>query len=119
MSKKRNNRKNSRSRKTSRSWFRALLGPLLKLSLVLAVIAAVGLIYLDAQVREKFEGKRWALPAKVYARPLELYPGQQLSAEDFRLELKGLGYRSVSSVSRPGSAHWNGGRVQLVTRGFP
>ncbi|WP_188749351.1 penicillin-binding protein 1B [Marinobacterium zhoushanense] len=119
MSKKRNSRKNSRSRKASRSWIRALLGPLLKLLLVLTVIAAVGLIYLDAQVRDKFEGKRWALPAKVYARPLELYPGQQLSAEDFRLELKGLGYRTVSAVSHPGSAHWSAGRVQLVTRGFP
>jgi len=119
MSKKRNNRKNGRSRKASRSWFRALLGPVLKLSLVLAVIAAVGLIYLDAQVRNKFEGKRWALPAKVYARPLELYPGQRLSAEDFRLELNGLGYRTVNSVSHPGSAHWSAGRVQLVTRGFP
>lgn len=118
MSKKRNSRKSVR-RKGNRSWLRALLGPLLKLMLVLSVIAAVGLIYLDAQVRDKFEGKRWALPAKVYARPLELYPGQQLSAEDFRLELKGLGYRTGSVADRPGSARWVGGRVQLVTRGFP
>lgn len=43
---------------------------------VLSVILLVGvawLIYLDAQVRYKFEGKRWALPAQVYARALEIY----------------------------------------------
>ncbi|SEG80338.1 penicillin-binding protein 1B [Marinobacterium lutimaris] len=119
MSKKRNSRKPARGRKTSRSWFRKLLGPLLKLALVLSVVAAAGLVYLDAQVREKFEGKRWALPAKVYARPLELYPGQALTADDFKIELQALGYRSVSSASRPGSVHWSGNSARIVTRSFP
>ncbi|WP_432697502.1 penicillin-binding protein 1B [Marinobacterium sp. YM272] len=119
MSKKRNSRKSPRSRKASRSWLRKLLGPLLKLMLVLTVVAAAGLIYLDAQVRAKFEGKRWALPAKVYARPLELYPGQALSAEDFRIELQGLGYQSQANPNRPGTLQWSGNSVQLVTRGFP
>ena len=117
MSKKRNSRRKS-ARRATRSWFRALLGTLLKLTLVLMVLAAAGLVYLDAQVRAKFEGKRWALPAKVYARPLELYPGQTLSSDDFRLELKGLGYRSLAQASQPGSAHWRGQRVELFTRGF-
>jgi penicillin-binding protein 1B len=117
MSKKRNSRRKP-GRQRSGTWFRALLGPLLKLALVLLVLAAAGLVYLDAQIRDKFEGKRWALPAKVYARPLELYPGQALSSDDFRLELKGLGYRNVEQVSRPGSARWSGTRVELITRGF-
>jgi penicillin-binding protein 1B len=30
-------------------------------------------------VQEKFSGKRWTIPAKVYARPLELFVGQKLS----------------------------------------
>ena len=85
MSKKRNSGKKT----GRRSWKRAVLSLILKLSLVAIVIGGAGLVYLDAQVREKFEGKRWALPAKVYARPLELYPGQQLSADDLQLELKG------------------------------
>ncbi|TCK04993.1 penicillin-binding protein 1B [Marinobacterium mangrovicola] len=119
MSKKRNSRKPARGRKASRSWFRKLLGLLLKLALVLSVVAAAGLVYLDAQVREKFEGKRWALPAKVYARPLELYPGQALTADDFKIELQALGYRSVSSASRPGTVHWSGNSARIVTRSFP
>jgi len=32
----------------------------------------------DDLVRSQFEGKRWALPARVFARPLELYEGQNL-----------------------------------------
>jgi len=91
---------------------------LFKLSLVGLVIVGVGLIYLDATVRSKFEGKRWALPAKVYARPLELYAGQSLNAQDLRLELKTLGYRSVKKVSGPGQVEVAGNRIRLRTRGF-
>ncbi|WP_027855372.1 penicillin-binding protein 1B [Marinobacterium litorale] len=115
MSKKRNSGKKT----GRRSWKRAVLRLILKLSLVAIVIGGAGLVYLDAQVREKFEGKRWALPAKVYARPLELYPGQQLSADDLQLELKGLGYQAVQSVSRAGTLSRSGNRIELVSRGFP
>ncbi|MEJ2327757.1 MAG: hypothetical protein P8Y25_13500, partial [Chromatiaceae bacterium] len=33
-------------------------------------------VYLDGKIGAKFEGKRWQLPARVYARPLELYAGR-------------------------------------------
>ncbi|SMR77909.1 penicillin-binding protein 1B [Marinobacterium sediminicola] len=91
---------------------------LFKLGLVLTVILAVGLIYLDAQVRSKFEGKRWAVPAKVYARPLELYPGQNLSRDELRQELKGLNYRFVRSADQPGAVEWASSRARIHTRGF-
>ncbi|WP_455196648.1 hypothetical protein, partial [Kaarinaea lacus] len=48
--------------------------------------------YLDYTIRTQFEGKRWAIPAKVFARPLELYPGAQLSADQFENELLVLSY---------------------------
>ncbi len=117
MSKKRNGRRKATAKSTS--WLRRALLLLLKLSLLLLVVAAAGLIYLDAQIRAKFEGKRWALPTKVYARPLELYAGQTLSADDLKLELKGLGYKSVANARTPGTVHWAGPRLDLVTRGFP
>lgn len=53
---------------TSRS--RAWLGWALKLSLVGLVIVAGFAVYLDAVVQEKFSGKRWTIPAKVYALSL-------------------------------------------------
>jgi len=117
MTKKRKKPVSRKTRPKSR-WLRAFIFFLLKLSLVGLVIAGVGLIYLDAQLREKFEGKRWAIPAKVYARPLELYAGLEISQEAFKAELQGLGYKLTQRADRPGSAVWGKGRVELYTRGF-
>lgn len=55
------------------------LGWALKLGIVGLVLLGGLAIYLDAIVQEKFSGKRWTIPAKVYARPLELFVGQKLS----------------------------------------
>lgn len=110
-----------KSRKTPSkkpSWKRRLFKLLLKLTLVFMVVAGAGLVYLDAQVKAKFEGKRWALPAKVYARPLELFPGQNLSREDLKIELKGLGYQFTARAAQPGSAEWASSRARVYTRGF-
>jgi len=91
--------------------------------LVLALLlAAVGLAfyvaYLDRVIREKFEGKRWALPAVVYARPLELYPGLALSSQGLEEELQLAGYRRDKRAVDPGGYDRQEGAVHLVTRGF-
>lgn len=117
MTKKRHQSKKAKA-KSSRSWVKSLFWFLFKLGLVATVFAAVGLVYLDAQVREKFEGKRWSLPAKVYARPLELYPGQRLDAAALQLELKALGYSIGNQANRPGSARVSANRADIYTRGF-
>jgi penicillin-binding protein 1B len=90
----------------------------LKLLFVGCVVVALGLIYLDARVKHKFAGKKWALPALVYARPLELYPGLELSSWDFEQELRGLGYQFGSTVNIPGSVSRQGHGYRLHTRGF-
>ncbi len=119
MVKKRSPSRSHRQKKSpSRLAGFSLWGLLFKLTLVGIVIAGIVLIYLDASIRDKFEGKRWALPAKVYARPLELYSGQPLSAADLKLELKSLGYQFVRQATGPGQAEINGDRVRLRTRGF-
>lgn len=107
-----------RQSKKRHSVKRYLLGLLLKLSLLGVVFCAVLLIYVDSQVREKFEGKRWELPAKVFARPLEVYAGQSLSYAQLRQELNELGYRVVSSATGPGTAEFASSRVRIYTRGF-
>ncbi|MGB0224133.1 MAG: penicillin-binding protein 1B [Marinobacterium sp.] len=117
MTKKRHQSKQTKA-KSSRSWAKSLFWFLFKLGLVATVVAAVGLVYLDAQVREKFEGKRWSLPAKVYARPLELYPGQRLDSAALQLELKALGYSIGNQVNRPGTARVSANRADIYTRGF-
>lgn len=98
--------------------YRTWLGWAIKLSLVGLVVLAGFAVYLDAIVQEKFSGKRWTIPAKVYARPLELFVGQKLSKEDFLVELDALGYRRESVANGPGAAAVNGNTVDLNTRGF-
>lgn len=113
-----NRQKGRRRVRKGRSFLSRIFRFLLKLGLLLALFAAVGLAYLDVQVKERFEGKRWALPAKVYARPLELYPGQVLATADLQRELRGLGYQFVATASRPGMAELTGSRALIHTRGF-
>ncbi|WP_308725080.1 penicillin-binding protein 1B [Metapseudomonas otitidis] len=108
-----------RSRKKPRSsGLRRLFGWAFKLSLVGLVVLAGFAVYLDAIVQEKFSGKRWTVPAKVYARPLELFVGLKLAKEDFLKELDALGYRRESASNGPGSASVAGSTVELNTRGF-
>jgi penicillin-binding protein 1B len=111
-------RTSKKSPKPANSRLRSLLGWALKLSLVGIVILACFAVYLDSIVQEKFSGKRWTIPAKVYARPLELFVGQKLSRDDFLIELDALGYRRESVANGPGAAAVNGNNVDLNTRGF-
>ena len=108
----------SRKPKKRRSILGYLFSLLVKLALLGVVFFAVVLIYVDGQVREKFEGKRWELPAKVYARPLEVFVGQTLSHDHLRKELNQLGYRVVSAANGPGTAEFASTRVRIFTRGF-
>lgn len=84
------------------------------LSLLLGAYA----VHLGKTVRSKFEGKRWAAPAQIYARPLELYEGAGIRAEQLKSELAFLGYRHVREIY--GSAQWSGGSRKFVihTRDF-
>ena len=91
---------------------------LLKLCLAALVAGGLAFIYLDARITGTFTDKMWELPAKVYARPLELYPGRRLAAGDLDYELSVLGYRSASEARSPGQFTRNGNRFDLHTRGF-
>jgi penicillin-binding protein 1B len=87
------------------------------LGALLALFAAY-VAYLDYLVTSRFDGRRWNLPAHVYARPLELYAGLPLTPESLAAELRRLGYRSVAGPDRPGTWRRAAGRIELVTRPF-
>ena len=91
---------------------------LFKILFTLLVLASLVLLFLDVQIRTQFEGKRWAVPAKVFARPLELYAGAPLSINDLKIELRGLGYQFVNRASQPGQAAFSASRAIIATRGF-
>ncbi len=92
--------------------------PWIKLAFAALALLAAYIAFLDFQVYRQFEGKRWSLPARVYARPLELYVGLALSPSAFADELRALGYRFVSRPRRPGEVARDGSRFRLVTRPF-
>ena len=80
---------------------------LLIIIIAACVALAVYMVHLDKIVREKFEGQRWEIPAKVYARPLELFVGAELSPEDLKSESRrklspkacGRGTRGTSTIA--------------------
>ena len=92
--------------------------------LLLVALLGIWTLYLDHKVRSKFEGKKWALPARVYAQPLELYQGLELAPATLEQELQALGYRFGSSAAAPGqvlkkvSAFAAGTVYQIHSRGF-
>jgi penicillin-binding protein 1B len=117
--KKRNRR---RSRQPARRP-RRLLWRLVRFAFWAAVVGAplaVGyLFYLDYQVRTQFEGKRWAVPARVFARPLELFPGLPLTAARLQSELRLLRYAEApGGAQATGSYARNGDTLTVRTRGF-
>ncbi len=90
---------------------------LFALSLGGLVLLAFYAIYIDYEVTRKFEGSRWEVPSRVYARPLELYPGKVLSKQDLLLELKKLRYKN-RQLTQPGSYYKRSKAIYLHSRHF-
>ncbi len=84
----------------------------------LLTFLVIFVLYLDYTIRSQFEGKRWALPARVYARALELYPGMKLSAEQLTAELTALGYRKDPAGEEPGTFQRRNNSLEIVSRPF-
>ena len=117
-------RPTTRTRKTSSrrrkkqpksSWLLKLLIPLL---LVGGFLFSSYVGYLDYSVREQFEGKRWSIPARVYAWPVELYAGLDYSSQNFEDLLLQLHYRKDDQLAGEGSYSLKGSRVDVKTRAF-
>lgn len=89
-----------------------------RLGIFLIVALTIYLVYLDITIQTKFDGKRWAIPARVYARPLDLYPGVSVSPQQLELELSRLGYRQVDDVNQPATWSRVNNRYQVNTRPF-
>jgi len=108
----------ARKKRLSKSMRRRLQRGFAVLSLLLLLVAIVVVAVLDRRVTAQFEGRRWTLPARVYAQPIELYAGQQLSSRRFTEELERLGYLAVANPDRPGTYRRRGDRVSVFVRDF-
>jgi len=117
----RTNSSNSRSR-TKRPAPRERSGFRFKWFWIIIIIMMIFVgryvVALDEKVRDQFEGKRWALPARVFARPLELYTDKRLTSTALEEELKALGYRQVSQINESGQYQRSGNDFLMTTRAF-
>ncbi|MDJ0808305.1 MAG: transglycosylase domain-containing protein, partial [Gammaproteobacteria bacterium] len=111
--------KQRRTRKKARKRIRFAWRRWLILGLTgLTLSAVLYMIYLDQIVQKGFEGRRWSLPAQIFARPMRLAVGVQLSPQRLIKELQGLGYRRVKHPDQPGSYSSHQERFLIRTRDF-
>ncbi len=101
--------------KPSSHWFR---NTFFALCVTGAFILSSFIGYLDYNVREQFEGKRWSIPARVYASPLELYVGQKITAAKFEQLLQNLNYRQDSLLKTEGTYTKKNLQIYVKTREF-
>ncbi|SUZ74579.1 uncharacterized protein METZ01_LOCUS27433, partial [marine metagenome] len=102
---------------TKKRW-RRLWSLLVRFIFITVFIGLVGVsayvVYLDGAITRTFEGRRWTVPAQVFAQPLEVYEGLDLSQEAFIFELDRLGYSENTSGESPGT-YYIGPKTVVVT----
>ncbi|MBI4518830.1 MAG: PBP1A family penicillin-binding protein [Deltaproteobacteria bacterium] len=62
------------------------------------ILAVPYVRYLDGVVTEKFAGKRWDFPSKIYSDSCLIYPGVDLQGIGFEDRLRRLDYRPVNAA---------------------
>ncbi|WP_391089100.1 penicillin-binding protein 1B [Vibrio sp. NH-UV-68] len=101
-----------------RRWLKTVWSVAWKLGLaVFAILVVVG-IYLDSVVKQRFEGQLFDLPTVVYARILNLAPGDNISIQEVRNELDVLNYRKVRQPHYPGEYSSSATKIELIRRPF-
>ena len=89
------------------------------IALATFLLATLYVLWLDYRVVDRFTGRLWSLPARVYARPLELYVGKQIAVDELLFELNSLDYQRVGQPpSRPGRYHHWDNHFEIKTRAF-
>ncbi|MCK5362565.1 MAG: penicillin-binding protein 1B, partial [Gammaproteobacteria bacterium] len=87
--------------------------------MILVVLVATSYVaWLDLHVRGQFEGRRWSVPARIYARPVELYPGMRLGADDLEQELQAAGYQRTAAAGRAATYTRHGDSFRIHSRRF-
>jgi penicillin-binding protein 1B len=89
---------------------------------LLGLLVLLGLsgyvFYLDITIREAFDGRKFALPARVYGRAMELYPGLKMTQARLAEELKGLGYHENPQPNEAGTYKYTLKGIDFATRDF-
>ena len=91
----------------------------LRIFMLLLLLGFVSYIfYLDVTIRQAFEGRKFALPARVYGRALEVYPGLKLTRVQMGDELRRLGYHESPEPSEAATYKNTLNGLEFTTRDF-
>lgn len=101
-----------------RSWLKIIWSFSWKAGVALAAVLLFVGIYLDSVVKDRFDGQLFDLPTVVYARILNLSPGENITIQEMRNELDVLNYRKVSQPRYPGEYSSSSTRIELIRRPF-
>ncbi|WP_043692756.1 penicillin-binding protein 1B [Luteibacter sp. 9133] len=75
-------------------------------------------LILNARLQERFNDLVFAVPTRVYARPLPLEPGKALTPAALELELTFAGYTTEGAGKVQGSYSKNGSRFIIASHGY-
>lgn len=98
-----------------RSFFLKLVVPVIFILFIYLLFYLVGL---DNKIRATFKNKRWDIPARIYANPLDIYAGLKIKQAEFEDLLEQLHYRQDKSLLSEGSYYKSGNKIALKTRQF-
>ncbi len=75
-------------------------------------------VHLNRVVAEKFEGQRFSIPTRIYARPLILYSGKKWTKDQLLSELQKLHFQAVDAISAPAQYTDHGAYLEFYSRDF-
>ena len=104
-------RKKSQAAALYRLWW-------VQIVITLFCISGIYLLWLGGRIQKEFEGKKWSLPARVYASPIELYPGLPMTETALRENLSALGFVSNDRLQQSGQFKEQQNSITFNTRTF-
>ncbi|MDX1676399.1 penicillin-binding protein 1B [Arsukibacterium sp.] len=98
-------------------WYKSLL-TMGKLALAVFFLLVTYLIYLDSKVTRAFAGQKWQIPAQIYGRSLELFPGKPLTPAQLQAELEQLQYQRNPAMTAAGQYSVSRNHITVYRRAF-
>jgi len=89
------------------------------MAILLLMLGLSGFIYyLDITIRDAFDGRKFAIPARVYGRALEVYSGVKLTPAQFLEELQSIGYHENPEPNEAATYRHTLSGFEFTTRDF-
>jgi penicillin-binding protein 1B len=91
---------------------------LLYVALAVPLAAVAYGAWVWGRIAREFDDRAWHMPARVFAAPLQLYVGRQLTADELAVELQRLGYGPVSGRVGTGLFRRDRSAIDIGRRAF-